>query len=560
MLSRLVKIIHAIRHLKPIQLYGQLRNRIVAKMFSSGYWMKRGESVRLGECVWNPACEFLPPGPQRNTTERMKEGFVSFLNVEKQLDWPFDWSSSDHTKLWEYNLHYFEYLFAFEYDDAKQLVLDWIEKHRLARNACGWEPYPVSLRLMNWIANFYGRHRKQTTGDKEFETALKRSLATQAEWLVYRLEYHLLANHYLENAAALAFVGSCFNGCDTKRWFQIGTRILRKELPEQILDDGTHFERSPMYHSRIVYLLKLLSDTGNEELRKTVESFYQRTVTALAKLCHPDGEIALFNDAAFGIYNPPGQFCDFTGLSEAEVFALPNAGYFGARTQNGHYILCDAGEIGPTYNPGHAHGDMFSFELSFFGKRVIVDSGVYNYVVSPERKYSRSTAAHNTVEINGKDQCELFDAFKVAHRARSRDVCFEKMPDGFRLSGWHDGYRGSIATCNRRLPSRAIHQRSFEWNHSGSLEMIDRIEASDEVEAVARFHLHPDCRIVEQKDNEITIGRESILWNMRFSCGNIHVGRYDYSPEFGVKIPANVLEVSFRERTHELKTICRVIG
>ena len=370
----------------------------------------------------------------------------------------------------------------------------------------------------------------------------------QTEWLVYRLEYHLLGNHYLENATALAFIGSCFDGFDAERWFKIGTEILNRELPEQILGDGTHFERSPMYHCRVVYLLKLLADTGNEELRRIVEPFRQRAVSALPKLCHPDGGIALFNDAAFGIYNAPEQLCEIGGHSATETFSLPGAGYFGAKTNSGHYLLCDAGPIGPDCIPGHAHGDIFSFELSLFGKRMIVDSGVYDYIDSSERKYSRSTTAHNTAEIDGTDQCEFFDAFKVGRRGRPHDVKFEETETGFRLSGWHDGYR--------RLPARAIHHRSFEWNHCGSLIIVDRAEAVKAIDVVTRFHFHPKCRIIERCNNEFSITRDSIVWNMKFSHGKININRYDYSPEFGVKFSAEVLEVSLPGKSIELTTTC----
>ena len=48
---------------------------------------------------------------------------------------------------------------------------------------------------------------------------------------------------------------------------------------------------------------------------------------------------------------------------------MPDTGYYGARSADGHYVVCDAAPIGPDYNPGHAHGDLFSFELSLGGHR-----------------------------------------------------------------------------------------------------------------------------------------------------------------------------------------------
>ncbi len=536
---------YAIRYLKPIQIYGQIRNRIVARTFSRRFWIKRGESVQLGDCVWRPSGEFLPPGPQQNSQADMLAGRLTFLNQEKRLGWPFDWTPPNVSKLWEYNLHYFEYIFALDYENAKFLVLDWIEKYPLARNADGWEPYPVSLRLMNWTAFFLGRHRAQTLADEFFCATLKLSTATQAEWLLYRREFHLLANHYLENAASLAFVGSCFEGPDAKQFFQIGLDILKRELSAQILTDGMHFERSPMYHSRVVYLFKLLLDTGNAELIELVGPYHEKAASALSKLCHPDGQIALLNDAAFGIYNEPKQLCAVTE-NDAETFSLPHAGYYGANTKAGHYIICDAGEIGPAYNPGHGHGDIFSFELSIYGKRIIVDSGTYNYVNSPERRYSRSTSAHNTVEIDGLDQCEFFDAFKVGCRAYPKNVRWQETQNGFTLEGEHDGYK--------RLPAKAIHHRRFEWQHRGTLEIVDRIDARRPVAAISRFHLHPDCNVTALGDNEAAIRRDEIRCRLHIDGSSIRLGHYDYSPEFGKKLPATMIEISVSSSQETIRT------
>jgi uncharacterized heparinase superfamily protein len=557
--------LRAIQYLKPIQIYGQIRNRIISKTFSPDYWKKRAEIIQLGDCVWNPIGDFLPPGPQHNTAQSIKNGNLTFLNIEQNLGYPFNWSTKMPSKLWEYNLHYFEYIFALNYDDAKFLVQNWIENYSLARYACGWEPYPTSLRIMNWVVFFFGQHRNKTVVDIEFETILKKSLALHAIWLVYRLEYHLLGNHYLENTAALSLLGSCFNNKNTTYWFQIGTNILRRELAEQILNDGMHFERSPMYHLRIVYLLKLLHDTGNHNLREIVTPYLNKTIEALQKLCHPDGQIALFNDAALGIYNQPEHFFQNKNFNkteyfdkienfneterfdETENFQLSNAGYFGAKTNKGHYILCDAGKIGPDYLPGHAHGDIFSFELSFFGKRMIVDSGVYDYVNSPNRKYCRSTAAHNTIEIDKHDQCEFFDAFKVGRRISPCHVIFETLQNGFRLSG--------ELFYNRKT----IHRRLFEWNHDGILKITDHVDSSQLITIISRFHLHPDCKIIEQKNNEIIAEHDSIRWKLICCNYPITLDHFDYSPEFGLKIPGIVIESVIQNHSLELQTIIEII-
>ena len=219
------------------------------------------------------------------------------------------------------------------------------------------------------------------------------------------------------------------------------------------------------------------------------------------------------------------------------AFALVDSGYYGARTSDGHYVVCDAGPIGPDYQPGHGHADLLSFELSLRGARVVVDSGVSTYEAGAMRDYCRSTRAHNTVEIEGQNQVEVWAAFRVGRRCAPRDVDWQELPDGFLLSARHDGYR--------RLPGRPTHARTFRWHAGGRLEISDRVESRRPVRSVARVHFHPDCRIEEMNGDACTVGtpggRVRVDWS-----GWAAVAEDDsvYCPQFGVEIPNPCLRFS----------------
>ena len=73
----------------------------------------------------------------------------------------------------------------------------------------------------------------------------------------------------------------------------------------------------------------------------------------------------------------------------------------------------DVGEIGPDYQPGHAHADFLAIELSLDGARFIVDGGVKEYAEGPDRAWSRSVQAHSTVFVEGEEPLELWGAFRV---------------------------------------------------------------------------------------------------------------------------------------------------
>ena len=83
----------------------------------------------------------------------------------------------------------------------------WIAENP-APHGNGWEPYPLSLRIVNWIKWLV----RQPAGDPAASIAICRSLELQSHVLSQRLENDLLGNHLFENAKALIFAGCFFEG------------------------------------------------------------------------------------------------------------------------------------------------------------------------------------------------------------------------------------------------------------------------------------------------------------------------------------------------------------
>ena len=479
-------------------------------------------------------------GDPANGPGQVRSGSLTFLNRVEELGFPPDWDATELPRSWLYHLHYHEYLRRLPFRTAREVVLDWIERHRPGPGRIGWEPYPTARRIVNWCVRFVGRDRSRTLADGAFRDTLWASLYEQANHLQRRPERHLLGNHLLENAAALSLAGSCFGHPAARQWFAAGRALLDRELPEQILADGGHIERSPMYHSRALDVLLLLEATGDRALQAPARLHLPRLADSLAAMTHPDGGIALLNDSAFGVYPPPLELVAAAGAEPPRTgtFALGETGYYGARTAEGHYVICDAGPLGPDYQPGHGHADLFSFELSLRGTRVVVDSGVSTYETGPMRDYCRSTRAHNTVEVGGRDQAELWAAFRVGRRPHPEEVRWSTDEGGFRLSGRHAGYR--------QLPGGPIHTRTFRWRREGKLEIRDRVEATRPVRSVARLHFHPECRLADVAGEGCALsfpgGRARIRWS-----GWETVARDDgsfYCPEFGIARPNPCLALS----------------
>ncbi len=531
MRDRLTRLLNTIRYLRAEQICGRARRYVVATR-DRRLPKESGRAPDFPGCRWTVAKDILPPETEGIQANAISKGVFRFLNTSHEIGFPPRWEGDGQPKLWLYNLHYFDWLWVLDFDAGRRVVLDWIDKCKCSGHDIGWDSYPTSLRLINWCGFFFGRFRDETESDSDFCNALWKSLHVQCEWLGRHLETHLLGNHYLENAAALAFAGACFQGERARQWLNRGMRILAGEIREQTLPDGVHFELSPMYHCRILYVLAVLMETEVEELTVLLTEPAQRMTRALRKLCHPDGRIALLSDSAQGIYHEPERLLAYCGrrssASEAVSdksggFSLPSSGYYGWQGSDGTYLIADFGRIGPDYIPGHGHADLFNFELSLNGQRVVTDSGVHDYEDSAARRYCRSTAAHNTVEIAGQDQCELWGAFRVAGRGYPRDVVWRCDEKGFTLGGWHDGYR--------RLPGKPIHTRQMRWSVATGLAVHDSITARRPVQCISRVHLYPACRVTGAGDRLVRVSYPAGTFEVEANC-DIQVEETPYFERF----------------------------
>ena len=518
------RLLRTLRHLRGGQLLAQFLERARPGARDPS-WVAGRRPPPVPSLRLQPVADWLLPDPQANTAEALREGRFTFVGDERRIGWPPDWNPAGAPLLWRYNLHYLEWIHALPPRERLEAALDWERRHPPAAGAVGWAPYPTSLRLPTLCL---------LAANSRDVAALWPTIWRQAEHLSRRLEYHLLGNHLLENGLALAFTGACFDGPDARRWLATGLGILREQLPEQVLADGMHFERSPMYQIRLTHALALLANTGHPEARALVAEPLARMRSALMATCHPDGGIALFNDAAFGIYPEPAAVSAFvsatlgTATDPEPPASLPEAGYHVGRGPAGDMVICDSGPLGPDYLPGHAHGDIFSYELSLGGQRVVVDAGTHDYVPSEMRRYCRSTAAHNTLTVGDADQAEFWGAFRVGRRGRPHDVRRVPEADGFALSGWHDGFR--------HLPGRPVHRRTFRWHSAGTLAVVDEVTSGVAVTAASRIHLHPACTIEGVDGMILRAVRDGVPFTVTVTEGPApRIEEGWYCPRFGTR-------------------------
>jgi Heparinase II/III-like protein/Heparinase II/III N-terminus len=490
----LLRYWHTLRHLKPAQFVGRVRFRLSRPRVD----VRPAPTLRQPDGAWREAA-------RRRASLEAPETF-RFLNESHALS-EVGWDGDQVAKLWRYNQHYFEDLHGLGAEARTawhhDLVARWIRDNPPARGT-GWEPYPSSLRIVNWIKWAWQGHA--------LSSEAVHSLAVQARWLMQRLEWHLLGNHLFVNAKALVFAGLFFEGPEADAWFEKGLHILRREVPEQILKDGGQFERSPMYHALALEdMLDLLNASrvcakalrpADAEWFRSQHERIESMRRWLAAMTHPDGEIALFNDAAIGIAPSPAALADYAArlgfaplAPEADGFTHLEASGF-IRVQQGPMVaILDVGPIGPDYLPGHAHADTLSFELSLHGRRVLVNSGTSVYGIGAERLRQRGTAAHNTLTVDDADSSEVWGGFRVARRARPLDLRILAGATSLKIACSHDGFL--------RLGGDAIHRRTWTFT-PGALDVFDEVPGRGSL--ACHWHFAPDLGISAINPSSIALG------------------------------------------------------
>ena len=476
---------------------------------------------------------------------------AQFLNKKVDITSSLIWNDSSQAKLWLYNLHYMDDLSSIGSDVRFRQQLAAVRRWILENPAAignGWEPYPLSLRLVNLI--------KWVWSNGVNDPDIDNSIAQQADALRQQPEYHIQANHLFANAKALVFCGSFLTNKLGNECFELGLVILEKEINEQFLEDGGHFELSPMYHSVMLWdifdLIVLAENSNNSRLQKLIPLMKEVAVKGLSwlnSMCHPDGSISYFNDASSGIapsFKSLNSYALKFNLRQNVdtvkdgllVNDLRNTGFI-VITQNGPLdkLIINLSDIFPNYQPGHAHSDSLSFELSLFGQKVFVNQGVSQYGLGEQRDYERSTEAHNTVSIDGENSSEIWAGFRVARRARIVKRIINNKGGSLEVESAHDGYS--------RFKTGRYHTR--KWTVSKNRVTIsDKMTNAHSCDIVSYYHLHPEILIEILSDSILQLKMpEGPLITLEFSGGSLSVEDYFYHPGFGLAVKAERIKYNW---------------
>lgn len=514
---KLLLYYYTLRHLKFIQLWYRIP---ILKKWSHTVSKKKLNLDKAGNIpCWIPS----------TCTEKVysdKNSFT-FLNQTHIFEKDIDWDFCDKGLLWNYNLNYFEYLTQPGIDalTGYGLIDNYIRHYPELKH--GHDPYPISLRLVYWIRFFI---EQRIRPDKKYFFALH----SQAKELQSKIEFHLLGNHLLENAFAIFFAGIYL---EDSNMIKQGRRLLSGQLNEQILQDGGHFELSPMYHQLMLYrlldVINISKCTKNNDAKEIIPLLNQKAAVMLGwmqQMCFCDGSFPLFNDSAYGIAPSPVKIKDYASRLGIEPSTIPFSGsgyrkWLGANWE----MFIKAASPNPPYQPGHAHCDAMSFTLSVNQKPIVVDTGTSVYDAEPDiRKRERSTSAHNTVQIGDWEQSEIWGTFRMARRAKvtiiEENTC--------KITLAHNGFY---------FKKGYVHTRTF--NQASKLILIkDEVEDYKNEMHIARIHFHPEIALRKLANGIYSFTDGQIYFN---GFKSISICEYNYAPFFGKRQKAEGLEILF---------------
>ncbi len=519
-----------------------------------------------------------------------------FLNEERTLDVPIPWRSGDFSRLWQFNLQHFDHwriqldeLYNGERDaqafvnECHTLMEDWIDANPVYTFE-GWHAFSVSLRIVAWtyaIATFPALATEK----------VKDSLWEQLVFLERNLELFASGNHLMENLRAVIVGALLFEGEAAEKLTKKILNQLERELKHQVLADGGHSERSTSYHLRMMNLLAetiaCLKSAGWNVPAFYSDALFKMTQFALSMRLS-NGLYSLFNDASYDasatidesvswalqlLDKPVPEHLNADTLAlwsrllkSANVQALSRidstekaldstqkTGYYFIKTKP-FELSFDAALACPYGIPGHAHADCLHFELYYKGQAIFSDTGSSEYKGGHVRTYERSTLAHNTIELAGQDQSEMWGNFRVGRKAEPYNLLnSEALPW---VSAAHDGYK-HLGGSHHRLV----------MTYKNTAVVLDVLESAETLPFVSQFHLHPEL-VARQADASFEISGASEL-NLKLEFLGLddsdkltyldeEQANAWYVPVMGKRIPRGSLRLSGNVK--ETRALCLVVS
>lgn len=508
----------------------------------------------------------------------------TFLNQTRTLAYPLIWNNPLWPRLWQFNLHYFEWSLPWlnsflhtgewpsEASCFEDLIDNWIDSNPPPYGD-GWHSYTISLRLRIWSWFFILIPPLKTS--KRLS-----SLWLQLMWLQRHQESSNGGNHYLENLLILSSLPTLFDSSSAHDIANRALSQLQSELNSQILPDGGHEERSAGYH---ILLLDRLVEFAcfqhlvNNTTLEWVDSCIFKMSIWLQSIRLSDGSFFPYNDSAPDVYPDLDEVLSFAfsylqksgsqpkssfrrhllllttsrqayystelygSLSNRinqspSVVDLPFTGLTLVSSPSSWEFSYKCGIPSPNHLAGHTHSDQLSINLSHSGLPILCEAGTSTYEDCPQRHYERSSAAHNVLRIGTINQpnnirwIEPVDVWGSFRAGRKASPILRQVDSvntlSLRILGSLDVYRELGIDHIRELHLHSISSSSI------CLSVVDTVTTSIPIAFELYWHLAPHLS-------------PSFLSDSAFTCPTSACSKQfiitTYSPAFNITVNRSTL-------------------
>jgi len=355
--------------------------------------------------------------------------------------------------------------------------------------------------MMTWCFGLYAFLSSPHT-TPERVVALSTMIAVTAARIEAYIGYALSQNnnHGISEAMGLFTAGLLFP--EFKRaesWRSRGKKLLEGQALTQIYADGAYIQHSTNYQRVMLhdFLWALrLAELNDSPFSRDVYAQLLRSVEFLDGITddysgrvpnygNNDGALVLpLTDCDYGDFRPTLQAMYYLGArrrrfgngpwDEALVWVFGteslNAPILSRETQqpltsvSGYSVLRGSESWAmircAVYCDRPAHADQLHLDLWWRGLNIALDSGTFLYhTASPWDCAFLSTAAHNSVTVDGKDQMRRFSRFLWVDWARGSKLHHARDREWEFWSGEHNGYK-RLGVSHRRI----IERRGDVWN------------------------------------------------------------------------------------------------
>jgi hypothetical protein len=475
----------------------------------------------------------------RARAEAFAAGRFRYLNSEADYRSGIRWRDPERMPLWRYQLQYLgsvlDCALAGNRDAAGAILASWRAEFGARWDKEAWHPYPASLRLSNLCHAAAALGSFDALGPGTAEV-----VATHAAYVRAHLEHDVGGNHLLENLRALSCAGAFLRGAPPAEGRDCG---FAAALAAQLLEDGGHYELSPMYHGIVLWrTLEVPALTGETALGVLPDPVTRMRAFLAGILC-PDGEIPLLGDSARNFAPPAAALLgDVRRPDRLGVACFPDAGLH-VFHGDGVWAILDAGPVCPDALPAHGQADSLTVEVWCGGRRIVGDPGVAEYT-GPERAWGRSSRAHSTVTVDDRDTSEAYGSFRVGGRATIDRVMTRRERDEVTavMTPW------GVDARFTRIVRLEDQRRAFRIVDDGLVPLRST--------GRSRLHLAPGVRVVEVGDGATSLVVTDDIVRVRITAVNpvrLEPGRS--SPEFGLVLPTTIVVQDLRRESADRRDV-----